>query len=173
MKKQWIFGLLAGALLAAGAGLLARSAARTAPERPAAPPAVPEGAVLKSFAWTRSSSSADESFWFNLGPAQGDAEAAGSFLNCEFHEADGRFVARQDAPLTGEQWAALSETLRPLALPPYTPPEEQLLDGCEGEVTVTWVVDGETIRCRYADGKYEALYALLRALSMQSQSAGG
>lgn len=165
-------GALAGAILIAGtAGLCIWLAARSASERTAAN-APPENALLRSFAWTRSSTSADESFWFNLGPAQWDVEAAGPFLNCEFREEDGSLVKRQDAPLTGDQWTALAEALRALSLSPYTPPDESLLDGGGGEITVTWIVGGETIRCRYADGENEALYALLRALSMQSQGAG-
>ena len=137
------------------------------------PEDVPENAVLKEVSWSQTAMSADECFWFTAGRPQWDTEADGRFLNCEFRAEDGGFVERRDAPLSDAQWTELESLIHTLALLPYTPPDENLLDAANSEITLTWKNGGETVKKRYAGSNADTLYALLLELAARTQSTGG
>ena len=132
---------------------------------------VPETAVLLEVSMTRTTSSADDSFWFTAGRPQWDTEADGHFLNCEYRAENGNFVERRDAPLTDMQWAELEALVRALDLAPYEAPDENLLDAPNSDVTITWTDGGEKIKCRYALDGEDALEAFLRELADRTQSS--
>ena len=119
---------------------------------------------------TRTTSSADDSFWFTAGRPQWDTEADGHFLNCEYRAENGNFVERRDAPLTDMQWAELEALVRGLKLAPYEAPDADLLDAPNSDVTITWTDSGEKIKCRYAIEGADALDAFLRELTAGTQT---
>lgn len=134
-------------------------------------PSVPETAALLEVSWTRTTSSADGSFWFTAGRPQWEPDAEGHFLNCEYRAENGETVERRDAPIPDAQWAELEKLVRSLNLAPYEAPDEHLLDAPDSEVTVTWTDGGEKLRCRYAAGGADALDAFLRELAYRTQPA--
>lgn len=133
-------------------------------------PTVPETAVLLEVSMTRTTSSADDSFWFTAGRPQWDTEADGHFLNCECRAETGEFIERRDTGIPEAQWAKLETLVRGLALAPYEAPDETLLDAPNSEVTITWTDGGEKIRCRYALDGADALDAFLRELAAGTQT---
>ena len=137
---------------------------RAVSNRSESKPEVPETAVLLEVSMTRTTSSADDSFWFTAGRPQWDTEADGHFLNCECRAETGEFIERRDAGIPEAQWAKLETLVRGLALAPYEAPDETLLDAPNSEVTITWTDGGEKIRCRYALDGADALDAFLRKL---------
>ena len=134
-------------------------------------PSVPETAALLEVSWTRTTSSADGSFWFTAGRPQWETDAEGHFLNCEYRAENGETVERRDTPIPDAQWAELEKLVRSLDLAPYAAPDEHLLGAPDSEVTVTWTDGGEKLRCRYAAGGADALDAFLRALAYRTQPA--
>lgn len=80
------------------------------------PQTIPETAVLIEVSWMRTTSSADDGFWFTAGRPQWDTEAEGHFLNCEYRAADGELIERRDAPISDAQWAGLEALARGLTL---------------------------------------------------------
>ncbi len=155
------------ALLAAGVLLLCGCAAKA--PAPGAE-AVPETAALLEVSWTKTSSSADSSFWFTAGRPQWGSDGEGHFLNCEYRAETGEFVERRDAKLKDAQWTELETLVRGLALAPYEAPDENLLDAPNGEVTITWTDGGGKIRCRYAPDGADALDTFLHGLAAQTQT---
>lgn len=133
-------------------------------------PTVPETAVLLEVSMTRTTSSADDSFWFTAGRPQWGSDSEGHFLNCEYRAETGEFVERRDAGIPEAQWAKLETLVQGLALAPYEAPDEALLDAPNSEVTITWTDGGEKIRCRYALDGADALDAFLRELAAGSQT---
>ena len=119
---------------------------------------------------TRTTSSADDSFWFTAGRPQWGSDGEGHFLNCEYRAETGEFVERRDAGIPEAQWAELETLVRGLALAPYETPDEALLDAPNSEVTITWTDGGEKIRCRYAAKGADALDAFLCELATGSQT---
>ena len=166
MKKRLIWLFLAGALVGFGAFELQRAVSNRSESKPE----VPETALLLEVSMTRTTSSADDSFWFTAGRPQWDTEADGHFLNCEYRAEDGDFAERRDAPLTDMQWAELEALVRALDLTPYEAPDENLLDASNSDVTITWTDGGEKIKCRYAAEGADALDAFLRELTAGTQT---
>lgn len=166
MKKRLILLLLAGALVGFGVFELQRMVSNRAESKPE----VSETAVLLEVSMTRTTSSADDSFWFTAGRPQWNTEADGHFLNCEYRAENGNFVERRDAPLTDVQWAELEVLVRGLDLAPYEAPDENLLDAPNGEVTITWTDGSKKIKCRYALDGADALDAFLRELAAGTQT---
>ena len=166
MKKRLIFLCLAGALVGFGVFELQRAVSN----RSESTPEVPKTAALLEVSMTRTTSSADDSFWFTAGRPQWDTEADGHFLNCEYRAEDGEFVERRDAPLTDAQWTALVTLVRGLKLAPYEAPDENLLDAPNSDVTITWTDGGEKIKCRHALDGADALDAFLRELAAGTQT---
>ena len=119
---------------------------------------------------TRTTSSADDSFWFTAGRPQWGSDGEGHFLNCEYRAETGEFIERRDAGIPEAQWAELETLVRGLALAPYEAPDEDLLDTPNSDVTITWTDGGEKIRCRYALDGADALDAFLRALAAGTQT---
>ena len=166
MKKRLIWLFLAGALVGFGVFELQRAVSNRAERKPE----VPETAVLLEVSMTRTTSSADDSFWFTAGRPQWDTEADGHFLNCEYRAENGNFVERRDAPLTDVQWTELETLVRALDLAPYEAPDENLLDASNSDVTITWTDSGEKIKCRYATAGADALNAFLHELAAGTQT---
>ena len=166
MKKRLIWLFLAGALVGFGVFELQRAASNRAERKPE----VPETAVLLEVSITRTTSSADDSFWFTAGRPQWDAEADGHFLNCEYRAENGEFVERRDAKLDDAQWEELEALVRALDLAPYESPDENLLDASNSDVTITWTDSGEKIKCRYTADGADALDAFLRELASGTQT---
>ena len=166
MKKRLILLFLAGALVGFGALELQRAVSHRAESKPE----VPETAVLLEVSMTRTTSSADDSFWFTAGRPQWDTEAGGHFLNCEYRAENGEFIERRDAPLTDTQWTQLEPLVRGLDLTPCEAPDEDLLDAPNGDVTITWADGSEKIKCRYALDAADALGAFLRELAAGTQT---
>ncbi len=133
-------------------------------------PTVPETAVLLEVSMTRTTSSADNSFWFTAGRPQWGSDGEGHFLNCEYRAETGEFIERRDAGIPEAQWAELETLVRGLALAPYEAPDVNLLDAPNSEVTITWTDGGEKIRCRYALDGADALDVFLRALAAGTQT---
>lgn len=134
------------------------------------PQTIPETAVLIEVSWMRTTSSADDGFWFTAGRPQWDTEAEGHFLNCEYRAADGELIERRDAPISDAQWAGLEALARGLDLAPYEASDEDLLDAPNSEVTVTWKDGEEKFKCRYAADGADALDTFLRELAVQAQT---
>lgn len=166
MKKRLILLFLAGTLVGFGVFELQRAVSNRSESKPE----VPETAVLLEVSMTRTTSSADDSFWFTAGRPQWDTEADGHFLNCEYRAENGEFAQRRDAPLTDMQWAELEALVRALDLAPYEAPDENLLDAPNGDVTITWTDGGEKIKCRYVTEGADALNEFLRELAAQTQT---
>ena len=166
MKKRLILLFLAGALVGFGVFELQRAVSNRSESKPE----VPETAVLLEVSMTRTTSSADDSFWFTAGRPQWDTEADGHFLNCEYRAENGNFVERRDATLEDTQWAELETLVRALDLAPYEAPDEDLPDAPNSEVTITWTDGGEKIKCRYAADGADALDAFLRELASGTQT---
>ena len=166
MKKRLIWLFLAGALVGFGVFELQRAVSNRSESKPE----VPETAVLLEVSMTRTTSSADDSFWFTAGRPQWDTEADGHFLNCEYRAENGNFVERRDATLEDTQWAELETLVRALDLAPYEAPDENLLDAPNRDVTITWTDSGEKIKCRYALDGADALDAFLHELAVQTQA---
>ena len=55
-------------------------------------PTVPETALLLEVSMTRTTSSADDSFWFTAGRPQWGSDGEGHFLNCEYRAETGEFI---------------------------------------------------------------------------------
>jgi len=166
MKKRLIWLFLAGALVGFGVFELQRAVSNRSESKPE----VPETAVLLEVSMTRTTSSADDSFWFTAGRPQWDTEADGHFLNCEYRVENGEFAQRRDAPLTDVQWSELETLVWALDLAPYEAPDEDLLDAPNSDVTITWTDGGEKIKCRYALDGADALDAFLRELTAGTQA---
>ena len=166
MKKRLILLFLAGVLVGFGVFELQRAVSNRSESKPE----VPETAVLLEVSMTRTTSSADDSFWFTAGRPQWDTEADGHFLNCEYRAEDGEFVERRDAKLDDAQWMQMETLVRALDLAPYEAPDEDLLDAPNSDVTITWTDGGEKIKCRYAIEGADALEAFLRELAAQTQA---
>lgn len=165
MKKRLSLLFIAGVLVGFGVLELQRAVSSRAKREPE----VPETAVLLEVSWMRTTSTADDSFWFTAGRPQWDTELEGHFLNCEYLGEDGKFIERRDAPLMDAQWIELETLVRDLNLAPYEAPGENLLDASNSEVTTTWTDGGEKIKCRYADDGADALDAFLRELEAQTR----
>lgn len=114
---------------------------------------VSDTARLESFFWNQSHSNADECFVFSFGAAQWDTEAKGHYLNCEFRATDGEFIDHRDVPVTQEQWSELEKKLRELSLPPYVPPDPDLLDAADSCLEICWTENGNRFTNRY-NGEY-------------------
>lgn len=166
MKKRLIWIFLAGVLVGFGVFELQRMVSNRAESSPE----IPKTAVLLEVSMTRTTSSADDSFWFTAGRPQWDTEADGHYLNCEYRAENGEFIERRDAPLTDAQWTELETLVRGLSLAPYEAPDENLLDAPNGEVTITWTDGGEKIRCRYATDGADVLDTFLRELAAQTHT---
>lgn len=155
-----------GAALPGGTPLsryFARRRASAAEKRPGSAPAqaAPDTAKLTSFFWRQTSENADACFVFSLGKAQGDGKAEGHYLNCTFRTPDGETAEYGDVPVTEEQWRRLEGALRGLLLPPYQPPDPDILDASDSCVEICRTGTGGRLADRYDGEHAHELYAFL------------
>lgn len=149
MKKRHLGLLLAAAAL--GLGLLGRWGW-------SARGILPENGTLQTLSWYHSGMTADQCFCVTF-----RRSAEGGFLTGTFPAGDGS-LSELDGCLTREQWAALEALLRETEGRAYVPPEEEILDGSGGFLSVTWTDGGRTVRERYAAENETTLYAFLAAV---------
>lgn len=126
---------------------------------------LPENGALQELSWNHSGMTADQCFCVTF-----CRTAEGGFLTGTFPAGDGS-LRELDGSLTREQWAALEALLREMAGKAYVLPEE-ILDGSDGFLTVTWTMGGRTVRERYAAEQEKTLYAFLGALLAEVRDAG-
>ncbi len=170
--KRAVAAIAIGAALLLCAALLYRHFSQNKPAETAGWPespsssaaqlqAVSDRAELCSFFWNQSSENADGCFTFSFGAAQEDRAANGHYLNCTFQTPDGEAVEQKDLPISEECWRELETALRPLSLPPYTPPDPNLLDAADSCVEICWSENGSRFINRY-NGEYaHELHAFL------------
>lgn len=167
MKKTMI-ALALGAALLLGGALAAELWGR---RRPAGAGeenrAVSAEARLISFFWRQSHPNAAESFVLSFGAAQEMDGAPGCFLNGSLWSPEGEFLEWNDAPVSREQWQRLETELRSLSLPPYSPPDPNVLDAADNCVEINWEENGVRFQIRGSGQSAAALRAFVAELAQE------
>lgn len=127
---------------------------------------LPGNGTLQTLSWYHSGMAADQCFCVTF-----RRSAEGGFLTGTFPAGDGS-LTELDGYLTREQWAALEALLREMEGRAYVLPEEEILDGSDGFLSLTWTIDGRMVRERYAAENEKTLYAFLNALLAEERDAG-
>ena len=121
--------------------------------------AVPERTPLRSFFWRQLHTCADSCFVLSFDR---------HLLTCEFQTADGEEIRCEDAPVTEAQWQRMEALVRPLDLPPYAPPDENLLDAVDSQICICWEEPGgRRTNLQYQGTFCGGLFAVLAALAAE------
>ena len=121
----------------------------------------PQDAALQRLDWTQNVMNGDDCFTFSL--RWEDGRYYGS---CDFPQGEGQRLAREDAPLTAEDWASVEQCLKSS---PHTPAPEDSEDGViVSDETVSRLEvtrktpEGETEYAEYEGSDEDELRSLLR-----------
>ena len=149
-----------GAALMAGfwMGWIRKRCTRCQEKRPDPADGKNRAVPLRSFFWRQLHTCADGCFVLSFDRR---------LLTCEFQTADGGEIRCEDAPVTAAQWQTLEALVRPLDLPPYAPPDENLLDAVDSQIRICWEEPGGCRTEQYQGNFCGSLFAALAVLAAE------